>query len=77
MIRSAAPRVVGVGRGPSANVAAPSIQRDLEAGFADLQLAISGYVLAYVVALTIGGRRGGTKGHKQVFVTGLVAFVVM
>ncbi|MFE0204876.1 MFS transporter [Streptomyces sp. NPDC058985] len=59
------------------NVAAPSIQRDLNAGFADLQLVISGYVLAYAVALTTGGRLGGTYGHKRVFVTGLVAFVVM
>lgn len=59
------------------NVAAPSIQRDLRAGFSDIQLVISGYVLAYAVALTTGGRLGGAYGHKRVFVTGLLAFAAM
>ncbi|NHI08383.1 putative transporter, MFS-type [Streptomyces sp. KO7888] len=59
------------------NVAAPSIQRDLRAGFSDIQLVISGYVLAYAVGLTTGGRLGGAYGHKRVFVAGLLAFAVM
>lgn len=58
------------------NVAAPSIQRDLGASFGDIQLVISGYVLAYAVALTSGGRLGDSLGKKEVFLAGLLAFVV-
>ncbi|WP_078630220.1 MFS transporter [Streptomyces roseochromogenus] len=58
------------------NVAAPSIQRDLRAGFSDIQLVVSGYVLAYAVALTSGGRLGDSLGRRRVFLTGLLAFVV-
>ncbi|MFJ8013152.1 MFS transporter [Streptomyces sp. NPDC096339] len=59
------------------NVAAPSIQRDLHASFADIQLVISGYVLAYAAALTTGGRLGDSYGPKRVFMTGLIAFAVL
>ncbi|WP_345962862.1 MFS transporter, partial [Streptomyces sp. BRB040] len=55
----------------------PSIQRDLRAGFSDIQLVSSGYVLAYAVGLTTGGRLGGAYGHKRVFVAGLLACAVM
>lgn len=58
------------------NVAAPSIQRDLGASFADIQLVVSGYVLAYAVGLTTGGRLGDSFGRRRVFVTGLLSFAV-
>ncbi len=58
------------------NVAAPSIQRDLGASFSDIQLVISCYVLAYAVALTSGGRLGDSLGKKEVFLAGVLAFVV-
>ncbi|MEU1281932.1 MFS transporter, partial [Streptomyces sp. NPDC005805] len=59
------------------NVAAPSIQRDLNAGFADVQLVISGYVLAYAVGLTTGGRLGDSHGKRRLLRIGLVAFALL
>ena len=59
------------------NVAAPSIQRDLNASFDDIQLVISGYVLAYAVALTTGARLGDSYGPKRVFLTGLLGFTAL
>ncbi|MFG2297626.1 MFS transporter [Streptomyces sp. NPDC048603] len=59
------------------NVAAPSIQRDLDASFDDIQLVISGYVLAYAAALTSGGRLGDAYGRKRVFLAGLLGFVAL
>ncbi|MBV6701907.1 MFS transporter [Kitasatospora aureofaciens] len=59
------------------NVAAPSIQRDLGADFADIQLVISGYVLAYAAALATGGRLGDAYGQKPLFLAGLLAFTAL
>ncbi|SBT93728.1 drug resistance transporter, EmrB/QacA subfamily [Streptomyces sp. DI166] len=59
------------------NVAAPSIQRDLHAGFADIQAVISGYVLAYAVLLTTGARLGDSYGHKRVFLLGVLGFTTL
>ncbi|MFE7803151.1 MFS transporter [Streptomyces sp. NPDC057430] len=56
------------------NVAAPSIQRDLHASFDDIQAVISGYVLAYAVALTTGARLGDSYGQKRVFLLGVLGF---
>ncbi|MBW5481820.1 MFS transporter [Streptomyces bambusae] len=56
------------------NVAAPSIQRDLHASFDDIQAVISGYVLAYAVALTTGARLGDSYGRKRVFLLGVLGF---
>ncbi len=59
------------------NVAAPSIQRDLGADFADMQLVISGYVLAYAATLATGGRLGDSYGHKPLLLAGLLAFTAL
>jgi EmrB/QacA subfamily drug resistance transporter len=56
------------------NVAAPSIQHGLKASFAELQLVIAGYVLAYAVGLVTGGRVGDAIGRKRAFLLGTAAF---
>lgn len=58
------------------NVAAPSIQSGLHAGFAQIQLVISGYVLAYAVGLITGGRLGDRYGRRRVFETGVAVFTL-
>ncbi|MFB9428273.1 MFS transporter [Streptoalloteichus tenebrarius] len=56
------------------NVAVPSIQADLHATFADIQLVPAGYTLAYAIGLVTGGRLGDLLGRKRVFLAGVVAF---
>lgn len=41
------------------NVAIPSIQADLGASFAEIQLVLTGYQLAFASLLITGGRLGG------------------
>jgi len=57
-----------------ANVATPSIQAHLGASGAELQLIISGYVLAYAVLLITGARLGHIYGYRQLFLLGLGSF---
>jgi EmrB/QacA subfamily drug resistance transporter len=56
------------------NVAAPAIQHGLKASFAELQLVIAGYVLAYAAGLVTGGRVGDAIGRKRAFLLGTGAF---
>ncbi|MCP2165104.1 putative arabinose efflux permease, MFS family [Goodfellowiella coeruleoviolacea] len=56
------------------NVALPTIEEDLDAGPALLELVVAGYGLAYAVLLVLGGRLGDTFGRRRLFVTGLAAF---
>src|SRR4030081_2211894 len=49
------------------NVAIPSIQRNLDAKYADIQWVIAGYGLAYGVGLITGGRLGDIYGRKLMF----------
>jgi MFS family permease len=56
------------------NVAAPSIQRDLGAGFDDVQLVIGGYLLAFAMLLVTGGRIGDMYGRRRMFLWGLALF---
>lgn len=56
--------------------AAPSIQADLGASFAQIQLVLAGYALAYAVGLVTGGRLGDLYGRKRLLVAGLGAFVL-
>lgn len=58
------------------NVALPSIERDLQASFAELQLVVAGYTLAYAVLLVTGGRLGDLYGRKRLFVLGLGGFTL-
>ncbi|AMY18513.1 MULTISPECIES: DHA2 family efflux MFS transporter permease subunit [Nocardiaceae] len=58
------------------NVALPTIRTSLDAGEATLSWIISGYALAFGLALIPAGRVGDRIGHKWIFVTGLAIFTL-
>jgi EmrB/QacA subfamily drug resistance transporter len=58
------------------NVAAPSLERDLNTGAASLTLVVGGYAFAYASGMVTGGRLGDMYGHRRVFVAGVLAFAV-
>jgi len=57
------------------NVALPSMQQDLHAGFEKLQLIVAAYVIGYAVLLVTGGRLGDLYGRKTIFLIGVAGFV--
>jgi EmrB/QacA subfamily drug resistance transporter len=56
------------------NVAIPSIQRELHASSAAIQLVVAGYLLAFATALVTGARLGDIFGRRRLFVVGMVGF---
>ncbi|MCS5734326.1 MFS transporter [Herbiconiux daphne] len=56
------------------NVALPSIRSSIDASEATLSWIISGYALAFGLALIPAGRVGDRIGHKWVFFTGIALF---
>jgi EmrB/QacA subfamily drug resistance transporter len=58
------------------NVALPSIRTGLHASAASLEWIVSGYALAYGLALVPGGRAGDRFGHKRLFLIGLTIFTL-
>lgn len=58
------------------NVALPTIRASLNADEATLSWIISGYALAYGLALIPAGRIGDRIGHKWVFIVGLAGFTI-
>jgi MFS family permease len=56
------------------NVAAPTIQSDLDASGGGLQLVIAGYTITYAVLLITGARLGGRYGPGTLFLAGLALF---
>jgi EmrB/QacA subfamily drug resistance transporter len=58
------------------NVALPSIQKHLGAGFSELQWVVDGYVLAFASLLLTGGIIGDRYGRKKMFLTGVGVFTV-
>jgi EmrB/QacA subfamily drug resistance transporter len=58
------------------NVAIPSIQRDLDATYAEIQWVLAGYQLAFAVMLITGGRLGDIFGRKRLFMVGMAGFTV-
>ena len=58
------------------NVALPSIRTGLHASSASLEWIVSGYALAYGLALVPGGRAGDRFGHKRLFLVGLTIFTL-
>ncbi|GAA2419369.1 MFS transporter [Streptomyces pulveraceus] len=56
------------------NVALPTIDHDLDAGPALLELVVAGYGLAYAVLLVLGGRLGDMAGRRRLFLLGIAAF---
>ena len=57
-------------------VALPSIQADLHASSASLQLVVTGYGIANAIAFIAGGRLGDTFGRQRMFQLGLGLFVL-
>ncbi|MET1006236.1 MAG: MFS transporter [Propionibacteriaceae bacterium] len=58
------------------NVALPTIRESLQASESTLSWIISGYALAFGLALIPAGRIGDRFGHKWVFFSGLALFTV-
>lgn len=58
------------------NVAIPSIQRDLRAGNATIEWVVSGYALAFGLALIPAGRLGERFGHRRLFLISLGGFTL-
>ncbi len=58
------------------NVATPSLQRGLHSSFSGVQFVITGYTLAYAVALIIGGRLGDRFGRKRILAYGVAGFTI-
>jgi EmrB/QacA subfamily drug resistance transporter len=56
------------------NVALPTMQHDLHASAAVLELVVSGYATAYAVLLVLGGRLGDAHGRRRLFLIGIAAF---
>ncbi|MFD0330682.1 MFS transporter [Streptacidiphilus monticola] len=56
------------------NVALPTIDHDLAAGPATLELIVAGYGIAYAVLLVLGGRLGDLYGRRRLFQLGALAF---
>ncbi|MGW2023791.1 MFS transporter [Streptomyces decoyicus] len=56
------------------NVALPTIDHDLHAGPAMLEMVVAGYGVAYAMLLVLGGRLGDMIGRRRLFLWGLVAF---
>jgi EmrB/QacA subfamily drug resistance transporter len=58
------------------NVAAPSLQRDLHAGPAALELVVGGYAFTYAAGMVTGGRLGDQLGHRRMFLIGITSFAI-
>ncbi|MFJ1790786.1 MFS transporter [Kitasatospora griseola] len=58
------------------NVALPTIDHDLVAGPAVLELVAAGYGIAFAVLLVLGGRLGDAFGRRRLFIAGAAAFTV-
>ncbi|MFE0191690.1 MFS transporter [Streptomyces sp. NPDC059008] len=56
------------------NVALPTIDHDLHAGPAMLEMVVAGYGVSYATLLVLGGRLGDTIGRRRLFLWGLAAF---
>jgi EmrB/QacA subfamily drug resistance transporter len=56
------------------NVALPSIQKHLGAGYSALQWVTTGYVLSFALLLIVGGRLGDIVGRKTMFLLGVAGF---
>jgi MFS family permease len=58
------------------NVALPSVQHDLRAGPAAIQLVVAGYGLTFAAGMITGGRLGDLYGRRRMFAIGLALFTV-
>jgi MFS family permease len=61
--------------GQALNVALASVQRDLHAGFSQLQWVVNAYALTWAVLMLTGGTLADHLGRRRIFLSGLAAFV--
>jgi EmrB/QacA subfamily drug resistance transporter len=59
-----------------ANLAGPSIRRDIGGGEATLQWILAAYTLTFAVGLVTSARLGDLLGRRQMFLVGMVGFTV-
>ncbi|MES9506969.1 MFS transporter [Streptomyces sp. NPDC000609] len=57
-------------------VAAPTVQEDLHASDAEVQLVLAGYQLTYAMTLITGARLGDRFGRKRCFLLGMTVFTL-
>ncbi|MCX4903085.1 MFS transporter [Streptomyces sp. NBC_00878] len=57
-------------------VAQPSLQRDLDASFVQVQWTSTGYLIAVASLLVFAGRLGDRYGHRRIFALGVLGFAV-
>lgn len=57
------------------NVALPTLQRDLNARFEEMQWVVNAYALALAVVLVTGGRLGDIFGRRKILIIGLSIFM--
>ncbi|WP_346776186.1 MFS transporter, partial [Streptomyces sp. SID10115] len=60
--------------GTALTVAQPSLQRDLDASFAQVQWTSTGYLIAVASLLVFAGRLGDRYGHGRLFAVGTLGF---
>jgi len=58
------------------NIAIPTILRDLNAQYAQVEWIIVGYMLGFAALLITGGRLGDNFGRKRVFLVGVAGFTI-
>lgn len=58
------------------NVAVPSIQTDLHAGYSAIEWVTAGYALSFAALLITGGRLGDIFGRKKLLMLGMAGFTV-
>jgi EmrB/QacA subfamily drug resistance transporter len=59
------------------NLALPSISKDLNASFSDLQWIADGYLLSLSSLLLLGGSLGDILGRKKIYLLGLYGFGIL
>ncbi len=62
--------------GTVVNVALPALGSALDAGTAEIQWVLNGYLLALASLILIGGALGDRYGHRRVFVVGTIWFAL-
>jgi EmrB/QacA subfamily drug resistance transporter len=58
------------------NVAAPTLQHNLHASDAAVQLIVGGYGFTYATGLVTGGRLGDRFSYRRLFLVGMLAFAL-
>src|SRR5438270_9636042 len=58
------------------NVALPTMEKDLHAGFDQVLWVVNAYILVYAVLLITAGRLGDIFGPKRLFLLGLALFTL-